>query len=206
MKSIFFTLCFLYPAVAFTPLKPRRMKFRRAAAEGEKSQGEVQLGDIDEETSREYNAAISAEFDRTMQAMSDIGEELKRSNDEEYEELKAKSLKEKIKMFEEQQAEVVAYEDTVSALAERVRAESANVEREVATLSKFQDQLQNDPLLRLSNLREQPIHRQALLASSVLFFVRGGADAISAVGDPGPLLNPCIRYGNPTSSSPCLPV
>ena len=72
-------------------------------------------------------------------------------------------------------------------LVERVKAESANVEREVTNLRALQAQIESDPLLKLSNFRKAPLPKKALLVGALLFFVRGGADGMSAVisGDPG---------------------
>jgi hypothetical protein len=67
----------------------------------------------------------------------------------------------------------------------RVKAEAVSVEREVSTLRALQTQMASDPVLRVSNFRNQPLPKKALLVAALLFFVRGGADGISAVGDPG---------------------
>ena len=69
----------------------------------------------------------------------------------------------------------------------RVEKERANVEKEVETLKGLQQQIDTDPLLKLSNFSNQPLPKQALLAASILSFIRGGGDALSVVtsGDPG---------------------
>ena len=83
--------------------------------------------------------------------------------------------------------QVGAYEKKVEMMVGRVQKETSNVEREVENLKNLQRTIDKDPLLRLSNFSNQPLPKQALLAASLLSFIRGGGDALSIVtsGDPG---------------------
>ena len=76
----------------------------------------------------------------------------------------------------------------VSGLVDCVKKESENVEREAASLRALQNQIKTDPLMSVSNFRDQPLPKKAALVAALLFFVRGGADGLSALNDPGLLV------------------
>jgi hypothetical protein len=144
---------------------------------------------LDEETRKEYETLVSAAFDKTVREMQAMGDDLKGESDEDLKAL-AKMVETKRKLVEEQAESVDLYGKKVSILTERVKRAAGKVEEEVEIMKGLQQQIQNDPLLRLSNYREQPLSRQVFLVGAFLFFIRGSTDGLTtllSVGTSGKL-------------------
>jgi len=155
---------------------------------------------LDDATRIEYEAEIAAEFDRTMREMEAMGEELKGENDEMLKALAEVAAKRRLEI-EKEAVPIEEYERKVKTLTDRVKLASGNVEKEVETLKALQVELQTDPILRLSNYREQPLARKVFLAASLLFFLRGSFDGLTGLtsvenGNANFLSKKNLRYSN----------
>ena len=144
--------------------------------------GEVDFEtDLDDATRKVYEDAIAAEFDRNVKDLEAVGEELKGESEESLRIL-TKAAEKNLADAEAASATINEYEQRVRRMTDRVKQETDNVAREVETLKALRDEIKNDPLLRLSNFREQGIPKQASLAGALLLFIRGGADGLSYLG------------------------
>jgi hypothetical protein len=135
--------------------------------------------ELDEETKQLYEDAIAAEFDRSVKDLVAVGDELKGESKESMETLR-KAAQANLAEAEASAAQIEQYGDRVKTMTARVKMETDNVAREVETLKALREEIRTDPLLRLSNFREQGVVKQAALAAAVLLFIRGGADGLSA--------------------------
>jgi hypothetical protein len=90
-----------------------------------------------------------------------------------------------VKVYEDEQKlqdeSIEVYSKQVKSLTDRVKLASSAVEYEAENIRALQRKLKQDPFLRLSNFRDQSILLKASLTLSLLFFVRGGADVMTAI-------------------------
>ena len=70
-------------------------------------------------------------------------------------------------------------ENTMAKLVDRVKTENAEMERAMKDLSVAQDQLANDPAMRLLNLKDQGYVKQGALVGTLLFSVRALGDVLA---------------------------
>ena len=110
--------------------------------------------ELDDETRKQYEEAIAAEFDRNVKELESVGDELRGESQQSLDNLK-RAAEANMKEAEASAAQIEAYGKRVETMTERVKAETSNVAREVETLQALRDEMKNDPLLRLGNFREQ---------------------------------------------------
>ena len=137
---------------------------------------------------------MGAKFQEKIDEMQAAAQELKDAPVESSDADAQAAMRKREDQLQATASEFDAYESKVQSMMDRVRAETANVEREVETLQSLQKSIEDDPIIRLSNFGTQPLPKQALFAASLLAFVRGGGDALSVVtsGDPGTYALPAV--------------
>lgn len=81
-----------------------------------------------------------------------------------------------------EQDRMVNAQGVMENLVDKVKAENREVERALQDLKKAQEDMVNDPIMRLVNLKEEGIVKKSSLVAALLFSTRSIADAIAMFG------------------------
>jgi len=134
---------------------------------------------VDDEAESKIRKIVEAALDEGGRELRELGEELLQG--EGGDEPMSKEMKELYDQLAEKRKQASQYESRVAALTDKVRQETETIELEVENLKALQKQMTNDPLMRIATYGDQPVWRKAMLAFSLLLFIRSGADVMTSL-------------------------